>query len=134
MSRNLPLIRRVLRLYGERIVCAGDIVRLAKWCFTSDVERDGKWRYSELEVLTCFLDVVTWEVATDTATWEESMRELCNNEEFDMKTLSALVRLAITGQKAGPSIFECLIFLGVQSVKERVNVTILHGLHIGVIP
>ena len=128
-------VREVLALYGERIGCAGDIVTKAAWCFGDST----RLRYEEssfreylcdegnLEVLTAFMDVVPFEVRLQERTWEDSMREFCQDEEVSMRRLSRLVRIARTGQEAGPSLFACLEFLGPVETEKRVEFAIILG-------
>ena len=128
-------IKEVLLLYGDRVTAAGDILQ-AEWCFVTRARlRFRKGCFQEhiadrdnLETLTAFMDVVPWEVRVQRRTWEQAVKEFCQDERIKLRVLAQLVRTATTGSEHGPSLFGCLEFLGDREVKARVELSILLGL------
>ena len=128
-------LKEALLLHGDRITVAGDILQ-AGWCFVKHTGlryrescfRDHICDKDNLEILTAFMDVVPWEVRVQGCSWEQSVKEFCQDEEIKLRLLAQLVRIAITGSEHGPSLFGCLELLGAAEVKARIEFAIILGM------
>ncbi len=121
----------VAKLVHERVNKLEDIIDYTAFFFSGDVEYDAlaikdlvpkkrtvKEAIGALEAVVERLDGLA---SLDAAIVEQSLRELCEQTGFKTKELFMPVRVAVTGRRATPPLFETMEVLGKERCRRRLR-------------
>jgi glutamyl-tRNA synthetase len=127
---DYPLERglEILELVFERLVTLKDIEELTDFFYREvKVETDLLLKKSDIasvaEQLTRTIKVLEEmsEEEWKTEKIEEKMRDICEAQEYKKSQFLMMIRVAVTGKKATPPLFETMAVLGREKVLERLN-------------
>ncbi len=126
-SREREFAKKVISLEQERLKKLSEITEFTDFFFTEDVKYDSKAvdeilrKGSVPELLESFSGKLTKVEPFDIPTVEKAAKEFINEKNLKGKDLMQPVRVAITGKKATPGLFEVMVLLGKEKVLRRIN-------------
>jgi glutamyl-tRNA synthetase len=120
--RLAPLVRERIRRFDE-------FVPLTSYFFSGDLDyadvarqlipkkREPGPTAKMLERLADELDALPWEAEA----LEQGMRDFCEREEWSSREVFMTVRIAMTGRKASPPLFETMVAIGREICRRRMR-------------
>ena len=129
-SEERQFVLRILSLEKERLKKLSQITEFADFFFLDDIIYDSQTVDEVLkkegvsELLLSFGKVLETVEPFDTATTEKVTREFIAERNLKGKDLMQPVRVAITGKKASPGLFEVMVLLGKEKVLRRIGETV----------
>lgn len=122
---NLEYLKKVIWLFKERLNKLSDFLDRARFCFYDDYSYSedtkeilNKNLSEEIRVLKDKLNSIS---NFDKETIEKEFRLVCKELNLETKTLVHPVRVAISGRRVGPGLFETLEVLGKDKVIQRLD-------------
>ncbi|MCM8786921.1 MAG: glutamate--tRNA ligase [Candidatus Omnitrophica bacterium] len=122
---DLEYFKKVVFLFRERLIKLSDFLDRARFCFYDDYtyleeakEILNKNLAGEIEFLKNRLNLLP---NFDKETIEKEFREVCKELNLETKALVHPVRVAISGRRIGPGLFETLEVLGKDKVIQRLD-------------
>ncbi|MCL4560435.1 MAG: glutamate--tRNA ligase [Chloroflexi bacterium] len=119
---------RIAPIIQERITHLDDAVAMAGFFFKEEVEPDpenlvisGLTAGETLEVARRSLDVLSWLPEINPETAEPPMRTLVAELGLTAGQVFGMLRIAVTGQKVSPPLFESMAIIGKEKVLERIR-------------
>ena len=129
-SAERELVRQVLKLEQERLKKLNQITGFADFFFLEDIKYDSQAvdeilkKEGVQELLESFRKTLEGAEPFDIQTVEKVTREFISNRDLKAKALMQPVRVAITGKKASPGLFEVMELLGKEKVLKRFSGTV----------
>jgi glutamyl-tRNA synthetase len=123
-------------LFQERVEKLEDFIDKAPYFFCGDVAYDDEATRAMVpkkkeprevaKALGSVLEIVDSLPAVTAAALEPRLRELCDRLEWKAKDLFMPVRIAVTGRKATPGLFETMEVLGKERCRRRLRAAAAH--------
>ena len=120
-------VKKVISLEQERLKKLSQITEFADFFFLEDIEYDPQ-AVSEIlkkegvrELLESFVEIIGEVEPFDISTVEKTTREFIAERKLKGKDLMQPVRVAITGKKASPGLFEVMELMGKEKVLRRLK-------------
>ncbi|OGQ90578.1 MAG: glutamate--tRNA ligase [Deltaproteobacteria bacterium RIFOXYA12_FULL_58_15] len=133
---NDATLNAIAPLLHERVDKLEDFVEKAAYFFAGDVTYDdeatkamvpkNKQPKEAAKILAAVAEVLDGMVKIDVASMEQSLRELGERLEIEAKYLFMPIRVAVTGRKATPPLFETMEVLGKERCRRRLRGAIEH--------
>jgi glutamyl-tRNA synthetase len=127
-------LARVAPLVHERVEKLEDFLEHTSFFFTGQVAYDaeamaamvpkGKDKADAVKALEGVLEFIDTQADTDAVTMEQGLRALCEQNGWKTKELFMPVRVAVTGRKATPPLFETMAVLGKERCRRRLRAAI----------
>jgi nondiscriminating glutamyl-tRNA synthetase len=132
-STNLPLIRSVLEVLGDRFKRAEDINRLGWYFFTDNLSYEVE--SFDKRIMPKGTDILLQNVrdvlsggdeGMDAAKYENLLAYACEHFSYKKAEVNHAIRVAITGQMVGGSLYHTMEVLGKEKVIARINEAVAH--------
>jgi glutamyl/glutaminyl-tRNA synthetase len=123
-------VARVVEALGDRLKTFSDIVTLGRYFFTETLTHDPDAVKKRLrkEGVTTILRELDEILATtepyDLATLEKAVHDYATSQNHPMGQVVNPLRVATTGQGVGPGLYDCLVILGRESCRARIEATL----------
>ena len=129
-------LRAIAPLIHDRVEKLEDVINQVGYFFNGDMEYDAdaqkelvpkKREPAECaKALEAVLEVIDGVAVINAATMEADMRALCDRLQWKAKELFMPLRVAVTGRKATPPLFETMALLGKERCRRRLRNAIAH--------
>lgn len=129
-------LKELAELVLARIEKVDDFVDHTSFFFTGDVSYDDaatkelvpkkRDRKEAIKALSAATEVIDAMPFLDHESLEAKLRELCEQLEWKPKELFMPIRVAVTGRKATPSLFETMVALGKERTRRRLRNAVAH--------
>jgi glutamyl-tRNA synthetase len=123
-------IESVIVALGDRLKVYSDILKLGRFFFTDTLEYDPdavkkRLRKDGVGGMLAELGQLLGEVAPyDTATLEKAVHDYAERAGRKMGDVVNPLRVAVTGQGIGPGLYDCLVILGKEPCRVRIEMTL----------
>ncbi|MCQ9205606.1 MAG: glutamate--tRNA ligase [Omnitrophica bacterium] len=129
---DMSYLEKICRLFQERISKLSDLVDWTRFCFYDDFkygEGTEKILSNDLSKEISFLSERLREIDNfDKEQIENKFRKAAGDLDLKLRVLVHPTRVALTGRKDGPGLFETMELLGKEKVLKRLNRLIQHWL------
>ena len=123
-------ILKVIDLFRERMPTLADLPPRAAFCFKEDVVYEGEAKEvlekNLLGPVKILRDSLSNLENFDKDSIEKDLRKVCADQGLKAKDLVHPARVALTGSKKGPGLFETIEVLGKERTTERLDRLIEH--------
>jgi glutamyl-tRNA synthetase len=131
ITTNKPALEKIAPIIQKRIVTLDEAVAMAGFFFKDNIEpikedlivKDLSQVQSR-EVLKDVLSIIVQSHSLETEETETSMREYVEKCGYTPGQVFGVMRVAVTGQKVSPPLFESMEIIGKQKVVERLTQSI----------
>jgi glutamyl-tRNA synthetase len=123
-------IKSVIVALGDRLKVFSDILKLARFFFTNELEYDPDAVKKRLRkdgvtaMLTELGALLSQVVPYDQETLEKAVHDYAERTGRKMGDVVNPLRVAITGQGVGPGLYDCLVILGRETCQTRIELTL----------
>ena len=119
-------LEQVIHLLKDRVVFLSDFYQLGTYFFIENIDYDSdtvkkKWTSEAGLFLKDFMELLKKSTNWDTHTLENQFKELAEQKNIPTGKIMPSLRLALTGQITGPSLFEIMQTLGKESTINRIT-------------
>ncbi|MDD5070813.1 MAG: glutamate--tRNA ligase [Candidatus Omnitrophica bacterium] len=127
ITEEVPLeyIEKVVNLYKQRLTKLSDLLDWSRFCFYDDYDylpESGEVLSNDItNYIAALIDVLSELTDFNALTIEEKFRALAKDLGIKPGVLVHPVRVALTGGKTGPGLFETMDLLGKSGVVNRLN-------------
>ncbi len=123
-------IESVIVALGDRLKVFSDILKLGRFFFTRELEYDAdavkkRLRKDGVAAMLAELGQLLGQVAPyDSPTLEKAVHDYADRAGRKMGDVVNPLRVAITGQGIGPGLYDCLVILGRETCRARIEQTL----------
>ncbi len=123
-------IESVIVALGDRLKVFSDILKLGRFFFTRELEYDAdavkkRLRKDGVAAMLAELGQLLGQVAPyDSPTLEKAVHDYADRTGRKMGDVVNPLRVAITGQGIGPGLYDCLVILGRETCRARIEQTL----------
>jgi glutamyl-tRNA synthetase len=123
-------IEAVIEALGDRLKVFSDIIKLGRYFFTDEVAYDADAVKKRLrkdgvpELLAAIDELLATVEPYDLPTLEKALHDFAESRAISMGNVVNPLRVATTGQGVGPGLYDCLVILGRDDSRRRIQNTL----------
>jgi glutamyl-tRNA synthetase len=128
---TMEILVKIAPILKERLPTLDEVVPMAGFFFKSDIQysvedliQKGLDQVQCVSLLQKMLNVLSGLANVEKESTEEPLREIVENSGFSAGQVFGLLRVAVTGQRVSPPLFESMEIIGKDTVLNRIKAAI----------